>query len=98
MSGERGARPFDMVMGLSMWLGGSQVKIRIKLYGVFRIERFREELLDYPPGTTARDVVAQLRISGPLLGIVLINGVHAGLDDVLRDGDTLSLLPILGGG
>jgi len=74
------------------------VEIRIKLYGVFRLERFREEIRSYPPGITARDVVVQLRISEQLLGIVLINGVHAGLDDSLQDGDVLSLLPILGGG
>jgi len=74
------------------------VKIRIKLYGVFRIDRFKEEIRDYPPGTTVRGVAEALRLPGQLLGTVLINGVHAGLDDLLQDGDALSLLPILGGG
>lgn len=72
--------------------------VRIKLYGVFRIDRFKEEVRDYPAGTPVRAVVEELRLPEQLLGIVLINGVHAGLDDALQDGDALSLLPILGGG
>lgn len=74
------------------------MKITIKLFGVFRIDRFKEAVCDYPPGTTAREVVTVLRIPDQLFGIVLINGVHAQIDDHLSDGDVLSLLPILGGG
>lgn len=74
------------------------MEIRIRLYGVFRIDRFKEEVRDYPLGTTVREVVEKLRIPGQLLGIVLINGVHAGVDDPLKDGDVLTLLPLLGGG
>jgi hypothetical protein len=43
-------------------------------------------------------VVDELGIPGPLLGIVLINGVHAGIEDILNDGDTLCLLPFIDGG
>lgn len=74
------------------------MQIRIKLYGVFRIDRFKEEVRDYPPGTTVREVVEVLRLPGQLLGIVLINGAHAGVDDLLQEGDALTLLPLLGGG
>jgi molybdopterin converting factor small subunit len=72
--------------------------IKIKLYGVFRIDRFKEEVRDYPPGIIVREVVEDLRIPDRLLGIVLINGIHAGVDDFLKDGDSLTLLPLLGGG
>lgn len=74
------------------------MEIRIRLYGVFRIDRFKEEVRDYPLGTTVREVVEELRIPDRLLGIVLINGVHAGVDELLKDGDVLTLLPLLGGG
>jgi hypothetical protein len=37
--------------------GSGQVEIRIKLYGVFRIDRFKEAVRDCPPGTTVREVV-----------------------------------------
>lgn len=74
------------------------MRIEVRLYGVFRIDRFKAEVRDYPPGTTARAVVEQLQLPTRLLGTVLIKGVHASLDDQLTDGDVLSLLPILGGG
>jgi len=74
------------------------MKIRVRLFGVFRIGRFKEEVLDYPPGTSARAVAEQLQIPPQLLGTVLIEGVHARLEDQLTDGAVLTLLPILGGG
>jgi len=74
------------------------VKITVRLFGVFRIGRFKEAVCDCPAGSSARAVVEQLRIPTPLLGTVLIKGVHASLDDPLTDGDEVTLLPILGGG
>lgn len=74
------------------------MKITVSLHGVFRIERFKEEIREYPEGTKVRDVVEDLRLSEALLGIVVINDRHAGLDEVLKDGDLLKLLPLLDGG
>jgi len=74
------------------------VKITIRLFGPFRIGRFKEEVRDLPPGATPRAVAAQLRIPLPLLGTALINGLHADLDTSLTDGDELTILPILEGG
>jgi len=74
------------------------MKVKVRLFGVFRIGRFKEELRDLPAGATARAVVAQLRVPIPLLGTALINGVHADLDEPLTDGDELTILPILEGG
>ncbi len=74
------------------------IKVRVKLYGVFRISRFKEDVRDYPLGANVREVVEDLRLPGQLLGIVVINDVHAGTDDLLQDGDTLSLFPLLDGG
>jgi len=74
------------------------VKIRIKLAGVFRLNRFKVEERSYPPGTTVREVIADLQLPEHLLGIVVINDVHAGTEDILRDGDILALYPLLEGG
>lgn len=74
------------------------MKMTVRLYGVFRIGRFREMARDYPPGTRVRQVVEELAIPDRLLGIVLINGEHAGIDERLQEGDVLSLLPLLDGG
>ncbi len=74
------------------------MQVTVRLVGVFRIDRFREERRSYPETTTIRDIVSELGIPLPLLGIVLINGSHAGLDDQLREGDTITLLPFIDGG
>jgi len=72
--------------------------VKIKLVGPFQSGRFKEETREYPLGTTVLEVVAELRISQQLLGIVLINDIHASIDDLLHDGDTLCLLPFIDGG
>lgn len=72
--------------------------VTVKLHGVFRIDRFKEERVEYPPGTTVQDVVEQLQLPDHILGIVMVNDIHGATDDQLKDGDTLALLPILDGG
>jgi molybdopterin converting factor small subunit len=74
------------------------MNITIRLYGVFRKGRFTEEVRTCAPATRAREVVEQLQLPPQLLGIVVINDLHAQLDDTLHDGDTLALFPLLDGG
>ena len=74
------------------------MNVTIKLVGPFRIGRFKAEVREYPSATCVRQVVDELRIPNSLLGIVLINDMHAGIEDVLNQGDTLCLLPFIDGG
>ncbi len=74
------------------------MQITVSLHGVFRIDRFKKERLDYPDGSNAQKVIDQLQIPIKLLGIILINGIHAKAEDILLDGDILMLLPLLEGG
>jgi molybdopterin converting factor small subunit len=74
------------------------MRIEVKLYGVFRIGRFKDDVREVPRGAGASAIAEQLQIPLGRVGTVLIGGIHATLDDPLRDGDVLSLLPILGGG
>lgn len=72
--------------------------VTIQLAGVFRNGRFNDTVREYPAATCVRTVVDELGIPGTLLGVVLINGIHAQIEDLLHDGDTLCLLPLLDGG
>jgi molybdopterin converting factor small subunit len=74
------------------------MNVTIKLVGTFQIGRFKETVRKYPTATCVRVVVEELRIPDPLLGIVLINEIHTGVEDILKDGDTLCLLPLIDGG
>jgi molybdopterin converting factor small subunit len=77
---------------------GKQITLTIKLYGVFRIDRFKEKQLEFAAGVCADEVVEQLQLNRQLLGIIMINDQHANINSTLADGDTLALLPLLEGG
>lgn len=74
------------------------MKITVKLFATFRIGRFKQDQRDYPEGALCRQVVADVGIPGEELGMILVNGRHATLDQALINGDCLSLFPLLGGG
>lgn len=74
------------------------MKIEIRLFGVFRIDRFERQVRDYPDGTIVDDVVKDLGLPERLLGIVVVNDCHARVEYRLQDGDCLTLLPLLDGG
>lgn len=72
--------------------------VTIQLVGVLRSGRFKEAVREYPAATRVSEVIDELDIPRSLLGIVLINGIHSGIEDILNDGDTLCLLPFIDGG
>lgn len=74
------------------------MQVTVILVGPFKLGRFQEEAREYPPATCVREVIDELQLPMPLLGTVLINGIHAGLEDLVHDGDTVSLLPFMDGG
>jgi len=74
------------------------MQVTVQLVGVFRLGRFKEQPREFKTGLSVQDVIDELTIPPHLLGIVLINGCHAAIDDQLHAGDTLSLLPLIDGG
>jgi len=47
---------------------------------------------------TLAGLFARLELPRSAVGLRLVNGLHAGLDDALHPGDEVSLFPPLGGG
>lgn len=78
--------------------GGENMRVKVKLFATFRKGRFKEEVFDYPEGIKVQDVIEELRIPLKELGIVFINGKDAAMDAELKDGDVLSIFPLVGGG
>lgn len=74
------------------------MKITVKLFATFRTGRFDIEAREYPDGTVVEQIVDELELPREKLGIVMVNSRHVDLDRVLRDGDTLALFPLVGGG
>ncbi len=74
------------------------MNVTVKLFATFRTGRFSSENRGYESGTTVRNVLAELNIPEDEIGATLINGRHVEEDSELRDGDTLSIFPLVGGG
>ena len=74
------------------------MKITVSLFATFRVGRFREQQRDYPEGTRLLEVISDIGVREEEIGMVLINGRHAPLDQALRAGDSLACFPLLGGG
>lgn len=74
------------------------MKITIKLFATFRKDRFSVKEQQVAADTTVGKIVDDLQLPVDELGIVLVNSRHADLQQVLGDGDTLSLFPLVGGG
>jgi molybdopterin converting factor small subunit len=74
------------------------MNITLKLFATFRNGRFKVEDRTLPEGTVCRSVVLDLGLTEEEIGIIMINGRHGSLDSELKDNDTLSLFPLVGGG
>ncbi len=74
------------------------MQVTIKLFANFRSNRFKDALRTIAPNTTVGAIVAELAIAEEEVGVILINGRHGSIDNLLAEGDTLSLFPLIGGG
>ena len=76
----------------------AKIRVTVKLFASFRKGRFVEAEEAYPSGTTIGDIAALLQIPAKDIGMIMVDGRHAGADLVLADGARLALFPLLGGG
>ncbi len=74
------------------------MQITVKLFASFRNGRFNVALQEQPEDTDCRTIVFGLGLTEEEVGVLLVNGRHATLDQILHDSDTLSLFPLVGGG
>nr|WP_320049135.1 MoaD/ThiS family protein [uncultured Desulfuromonas sp.] len=74
------------------------ITLTIKLYAQFRIGRFKEEQRVVAAERSCRHLLNDLGIAVEELGVLMINGRHAGVDQILHDGDSVGIFPLVGGG
>ncbi|GAV22624.1 MoaD/ThiS family protein [Carboxydothermus pertinax] len=74
------------------------MKIEIRLFATFREGRFKKEVWELPEGTKVIDVLQRLKINPEEVAILLVNGLDGTPEQVLNDGDYISLFPPVGGG
>jgi len=74
------------------------MRVTVKLHASLQNGRFEERVLDVGGATAVRDLAQRLGIPAARVGIQVVNGRHARLDDLLAPGDTVALFPPVGGG
>ena len=74
------------------------MQVQVRLYATFRNDRFNEQMRDYPPGTTIKDVRDELKIEESLVGTLFVDFKYATSDQVLHEGANLGIFPVGGGG
>lgn len=74
------------------------MEVTVKLYAVLQVGRFKEKTLACPSGATVADMVERLELPPEHVDILLVNGMHVDLGHTLKQGDVLSLLPMVEGG
>ena len=74
------------------------MQVTVKLFASFQTGRFKIEIREYPDQTLIGAVVRELNIPEGEVGILLLNAVHAKMDQPLADGDLLAIFPLVGGG
>jgi molybdopterin converting factor small subunit len=74
------------------------MNVLVKLFATFRNDRFKEKLCEYEAGTMVSQIIEELNLPEDQIGAVLVNARHVEDDQELKDGDTLSIFPLVGGG
>ncbi len=79
------------------------MKIEVKLFATLRDYLPKGSSLfsctmDIGQGTRVDEVLSNLHIPEDLSKIILVNGIHGKSDQILKDGDVLSVFPPVAGG
>lgn len=76
------------------------MRITVKLFAYLRRGRFKVKELDFPEEANVLQVLNALSINAEemKIGIIFINGRHAGFETVLKDQDVLAIFPPVAGG
>ena len=74
------------------------MQVTVKLFAYFRDNRFKEEVIAFPKGTTPEAVIGSLDLDHDDVGVIMVNNRHAQPDSLLQEDDVLAIFPKIGGG
>ena len=74
------------------------MKIELKLFTSLRKNRDKKYQFDIQPGSTPADLSELADIDPREVKMVLINGRVSSIDAELKEGDSVSFFPVIGGG
>jgi molybdopterin synthase sulfur carrier subunit len=98
-SGERVVDERDAPVDERDAVVGGRGGIVVRLFGGLDEQAGRGETVEAEPSVgTVGDLVAGLALPPSAVGLILVNGLHAGLSSPLTAGDEVALFPPVGGG
>ena len=74
------------------------MEINVKLYAYLKNGRFGNKTIEIPEPATVADLLSYLEIKDHEVGSVFVNGKESTFTHVIHSGDSISLLPLIGGG
>jgi sulfur-carrier protein len=74
------------------------MQIKVRLFATLREGRGKELMLDFDHQVVPSDIFRKLDIPLHDVAILLVNGLDANAEHRLKDGDTVSIFPPIGGG
>ncbi|BDD87438.1 MoaD/ThiS family protein [Desulfofustis limnaeus] len=74
------------------------MRLTVKLFATFRVNRFSSAEQDYPEGTPVGAIIDAIGIDRQEVGITMLNSRHCRMDTVPQQGDVLAIFPVIGGG
>ena len=72
--------------------------VDVKLFATLQKDRFQRRYVELPEGVRISSLLAKLGISPDEVGILVVNQRDATLDQEITDGDTITMIPPIGGG
>jgi len=72
--------------------------ITVKLFAPLKGHGVAGRRIELPDGSKVIDLLGQLGISEDDVGVLVVNQKDATLDQVLRSGDHMTIIPPIGGG
>jgi molybdopterin converting factor small subunit len=82
-------------------VGGAEPAVTARLFAGLEAlvrERRHEWRVSVTDAATVTELCASIGLPPGVVGLILVNGVHADTETPLRDGDEVSLFPPVGGG
>lgn len=75
------------------------IKVTVRLISICKNGKFSSKEFDFEDDSTIETIVTKLDLKTEEKSCrILINGKFADFDSSVKDGDTVSILPIIGGG
>lgn len=72
--------------------------VEVKLFATFRDNRFKSKAIEVADGFTVGGILKDLKIEFEQIGILLVNGLSADVEQSLVENDVVAVFPAIGGG